>query len=88
MYGFETVAAITVICFLVAEGIKLTPLNEKWLPIICGALGGILGIICMKFLPSAMPASDWITAIAIGIESGLAATGGHQIFKQLTKDEE
>jgi len=31
------------------------------------------------------PATDYITAIAIGIVSGLAATGVNQIYKQLTK---
>ena len=32
------------------------------------------------------PAPDALTAVAVGIVSGLAATGAHQIYKQRTKD--
>ena len=31
------------------------------------------------------PANDFLTAAAVGIVSGLAATGANQIGKQLTK---
>ena len=34
------------------------------------------------------PAVDTITAAAIGVVSGLAATGAHQIYKQLVRDVE
>ena len=33
------IPVITVICFLVAQGIKATPLDNKWLPVICGVCG-------------------------------------------------
>lgn len=80
--GITGVAAITVICFLAAQAIKATPLDNKWLPVICGVLGGILGVVGSKVMPD-FPASDILTAIAIGIVSGLAATGAHQIYKQM-----
>ena len=82
--GIASVAAITVICFLIAEAIKATPLDNKWLPVICGFLGGCLGIAGM-YLMSDFPAHDILTAIAVGIVSGLAATGVHQIYKQLSE---
>lgn len=82
--GIAGVAAITVICFLVAEAVKATPLDNKWLPVICGALGGVLGIVALHVMPE-FPAKDIITAIAVGIVSGLAATGAHQIYKQLSQ---
>lgn len=81
--GLTSVAAITVICYLAAAIIKSTPLDKKWLPAICGILGGILGIVAM-YVMREFPASDLITAIAVGIVSGLAATGVNQIFKQLS----
>ena len=84
-FGIPSVAAIVVICFLVAQAVKNTPLDNKWLPIIAGAVGGILGIPAMLSIPD-FPATDYITAIAVGIVSGLAATGVHQIYKQLTDD--
>lgn len=79
-----SIPVLTVICFLIAEAIKATPLDNKWLPIICGACGGILGVVAMFIMPE-YPAKDYLTAIAIGIVSGLAATGAHQVYKQLTK---
>lgn len=82
--GIASVAAITVICFLAAQAIKATNLDNKWLPVICGVLGGILGVVAMYVMPE-YPAKDIITAIAVGIVSGLAATGAHQIYKQLSQ---
>jgi O-antigen/teichoic acid export membrane protein len=81
-FGFTSVAAITVICYLVIEIIKTTPISRKWLPIISGVLGGLLGVVAMMIMPS-YPASDYLNAIAIGIVSGLASTGINQIGKQL-----
>ena len=34
--GIAAIPVITVICYGVAEVIKATPLDNKWLPIICG----------------------------------------------------
>jgi peptidoglycan/LPS O-acetylase OafA/YrhL len=82
-FGFAPVMAITVICYLAAVLLKATPLDNKWLPVICGFCGAILGAIAMLIGMQGFPAADWLTAIAIGIVSGLAATGVHQIGKQL-----
>lgn len=81
-FGFTAVAAITAICYLIAQAIKATSLNGKWLPVICGALGGLLGVLAMTIMPD-YPAQDYITAVAVGIVSGLAATGANQVYKQL-----
>ena len=81
-FGFTAVAAITVICYLVAQLLKATPLNNKLLPVICGLVGGVLGI-CGMFLMPDYPATDYITAVAVSIVSGLAGTGANQVFKQI-----
>lgn len=81
-----SVVGITVICYLAALGIKATPLANKWIPVICGILGGVLGLAGL-FLMADFPASDYITAIAVGIVSGLAATGSNQVYKQLKKED-
>ena len=80
--GIAGVAAITVVCYLAAELIKATALDNKWLPVLCGACGGALGLAGMQFMPD-FPAGDPITALAVGIVSGLAATGINQVYKQL-----
>ena len=81
--GITAVAAITVICYLVASILKSTPLDNKWLPSVCGVLGGILGVVGMKVM-SDFPAADIMSSMAVGIVSGLAATGVNQMFKQLS----
>ena len=82
-WGIQAIPVITIIVFLIAEAVKATPLDNKWLPVICGAVGGILGVVGMFLMPE-FPAKDYLTAAAVGIVSGLAATGAHQIYKQLT----
>jgi len=81
--GFAAVGAITVICWLAARVIRATELPNKWLPVICGGLGGILGPVGMGLIP-AFPAADFMSAVAVGIVSGFAATGVHQAAKQLS----
>lgn len=84
--GIASVAAITALCFFVGELIKRTPLNNKWIPIFAGGTGIILGIVAFLIKIPDMPATDIINAAAIGLMSGLAATGANQIYKQLTKN--
>ena len=79
--GITAVAAITVICYLAAEIVKVTSLDNKWIPVICGISGGILGIAALFWMPDC-PVQDVLSAAAVGIVSGLAATGANQIFKQ------
>lgn len=81
-FGITGMAAITVLCFLAAQGAKATSLDNKWLPVICGVLGGVLGVVGLYTMPE-YPATDWITAAAVGVVSGLAATGAHQMYKQV-----
>lgn len=82
--GITEVAAITVICLLIGQAVKASAVNSKWIPIICGVCGLILGIAAMYLMPD-FPATDYITAAAIGIVSGLAATGANQAMRQLNE---
>lgn len=84
-FGIAGVAAITVIAYLIGSAVKATTLNNRWIPSICGTVGGILGVLAMRIMPD-FPATDYITAVAVGIVSGLAATGVNQIGKQLGKE--
>lgn len=83
--GVISVTAITGICYLIGLIVKTTQLKDKWIPVICGISGGIIGIIALYIHMPDFPASDPINAIWVGIASGLAATGINQIFKQLKK---
>jgi hypothetical protein len=87
MLGITAVAAITVICYLAAALAKALGMPGKWLPVLCGLCGGALGMAAM-YLMAEYPADDLITAAAVGIVSGFAATGVDQAIKQLTEKSE
>ena len=70
--GVAGVAAIGVIAYLIGEAVKISPADNKYIPVICGTV-------------PEFPAGDIINAIAVGIVSGLSATGADQIAKQMKK---
>ena len=85
-FGIASVAAITVICYLVGLVVKASPWNnDKYIPIACGLVGGALGVAGLYLGMPDFPAGDLLTALAVGIASGLAATGVNQAAKQLSK---
>ena len=83
--GIASIAAITVICYLAGMGCKASEkVKDELIPVVCGVAGGILGVAGMYLMPD-FPAGDVINAVAIGIVSGLAATGANQVLKQVSK---
>ena len=73
-FGIAGVAAITVICYLGGMACKTT---EK-------VKDEVIPVAGMYLIPE-FPAGDVINAAAIGIVSGLASTGVHQVIKQVGK---
>ena len=84
-FGIASVAAITVICYLIGVIVRATPLDNKYIPAIVGLCGAVLGIAALYVGLPDFPAADPLTAVAVGIVSGLAATGVNQAVKQLQK---
>ena len=80
-FGIAGVAAITVIAYAVGQAMRALGRLDRWTPTVCAALGGALGVAGLYIMPG-FPAGDAITA-AIGVVSGLAATGAQQAVKQL-----
>lgn len=86
--GIVSVAAITIICYLIGEILKAwKKFDDRKIPVIMGISGAALGIIAFFTAPSIIPTDNYIVAIAIGIVSGFAATGIDQVFKQASKEE-
>ena len=85
-FGIASVAGITVICYLLGQIVKATGLPGKWIPCIVGVFGGLLGIAGLYVIAD-FPAAEPITAVAVGIVSGLASTGVHQAVKQLKEEQ-
>ncbi|MFI3249675.1 MAG: phage holin family protein [Eubacteriales bacterium] len=85
LFGFTAVGSITVISYLVGKVVKASPWNnDQYIPIACGTMGGLLGLLGYVSGSTGFP-SDLLSAIAVGIVSGLSATGVDQISKQLTQ---
>ena len=82
-FGIASVAVITVICYLIGMAVKATAIENKWIPIVVGVSGGGLGVVGMLIMAD-FPATDYLTAVAVGIVSGLASTGVNQIAKQMS----
>jgi len=84
-FGIASVAAITVIAYLVGMACKASSkVQDSWIPVICGIVGAVLGVVGLYLMPD-YPAHDPVKALAVGIVSGFAATGINQIYKQATK---
>lgn len=81
-FGIASVTGITVICYLMGQIVKVTSLDNKWIPVIVGIFGALLGIAGL-YIMADFPATEPLTAAAVGIVSGLAATGVNQAAKQL-----
>lgn len=72
---------IAVAAFVIGEIIKTLNVPNKYIPLIGGLLGIVLGI----FLPSVFTDKDIVTSAILGLALGWGATGGYETIKQLTK---
>lgn len=78
---------ITVVCYLIGIFCKAySKFPDKYIPVVVGVLGGILGLVAYKTIPG-WPVENWLAALEMGIVSGLASTGVNQVFKQLRATE-
>lgn len=80
------VISITVISYLIGVLFKAIGGFDKYIPVFVGTLGAALGLAAWLTIAS-FPADSWLTALEIGIASGLASTGVNQVFKQIKKEE-
>ena len=90
MLEIVCVPVITALVFAIVEIYKKYVAKDKKvlvaiIPIIAGAIGVVLGIVCFYALPFMISATNLGVAMLIGGASGLSATGCNQIFKQLKK---
>ena len=86
-FGVATVAVVTALVYIIGLGIKASPVNDKWIPVICGVTGILLGVAAMYLGMPDFPAADPLTAAAVGGVSGLAAVGIDQMGKQMKKND-
>lgn len=88
-----SVPLIVAIVYFALEIYKKTIAGEKEnlikiIPLIAGCLGMVLGVLAFYLSPDIMPAQNILSAILVGLASGLAATGSNQIIKQFLKNKD
>ena len=71
------------LCYLLGMTVHASELDNKWIPVLCGMFGMVLGIAALAMGMPDFPAADYLTAAAVGAVSGLAATGADQAARQL-----
>lgn len=87
-----TIPIIGIIVYAVLAGYKIVVDGKdkftKFMPIIAGALGAVLGVAAFFVAPEMMLSDNIFIAIVKGGASGLAATGINQLVKQFTQKKE
>ena len=63
-------------------------INNKWIPLILGAVGVLLAVCWVYGSVEAFDSTALFTAITQGILCAGAAVYGNQIIKQITKDKD
>ena len=74
-FGIAGVAAITVIAYAVGQAMKAWGRLDRWIPTVCAALGGALGVAGLYIMPG-FPAGDTITATFEVVKKGEEVPAG------------
>lgn len=87
--GIAGIPAIVIICYLLGMGLKAWSVwDDTKIPVMMGVFGLCLGLVAFIWCGNLIPTDDPMTAAAIGIVSGLTATGVNQVWKQARKGNE
>ena len=87
---YKVIPIIVIICYVIGEFYKIvfkTNAAKSLIPTVMAFLGGGLGVAIYYTAPEIILVTTFWDAILVGIISGEAATGTHQIIKQLFRKE-
>ena len=77
--NIATFTTIIALCYFIGFIAKQIPaIKNNYIPLIVGASGAVFGY----FTIPDYPASDLLTAISVGVASGLTSTGIDQLVKR------
>ena len=87
--NISAVPVIVFVCYLLVEVVKVIfgkyEKVKELLPLISAFAGAVISTILFSVFPEILPVKSYVSAIIIGLFSGLSATGSNQIWKQLNK---
>lgn len=96
--SFASIPAIMAICYFIAEAYKWFITDDDgeihnnkanaFIPVLCGAVGLILGISTYYSNPNVIHSDNVLAAAATGITSGLASVGVRQHISKNKKTED
>ena len=61
IFGILAMPTLAVICYLLGMGIKVSKIDDKYIPVACGTFGAILGIVAYVCDMSGFPAQNITT---------------------------
>ncbi len=76
-----SIPIITGVCLALGKALKASPLDSRWIPLLCLVAGAAIGVLGYFFVPE-LHSGNIFTALFMGVSGGTAATGVHQIGKQ------
>lgn len=87
-----SIPIIVVICYLIGEIYKVIFRNKteiyKYIPLLLGILGGIIGVLMYMFSKNTLLGVNSIfDSFILGVISGFTSTGTNQVIKQLISNE-
>ena len=86
---FTSIPVIVLICYLIGEIYKVVFKSKedlyKLIPVFVTLLGGLVGLGVHLVEPSFLNVNSIVSALEIGLISGSASTGMHQMVKQIWK---
>ena len=86
---FTSIPVIVLLCYLIGEIYKVVFKRKedlyKLIPILVTLFGGLVGLVMHYVEPSFLKVESIVSALEIGLISGAASTGMHQMVKQIWK---
>lgn len=77
---------IAILCYAIGFCLKKANwIDDNYIPSILCASGAIFGLVAYFTGMEGFVAHDVMTALIIGVASGLSAVGANQVYKQATK---
>ena len=88
---FISIPVIVTLCYLIGDIYKVLFRNKKdmykLIPVLLTLMGGVIGVVLFQVDETYLGVNSIVSALEIGMISGAASTGTHQMLKKIRKKE-